>query len=232
MTAEREENPALGWRALRIGLDRPALLRFQLRALIAASEGRALRVMFPLVSIASEFDAAKTLVDRELLAAQRRGREGPTHIAVGAMLEAPSLAFAIDHLAGKADFLSIGTNDLMQYFFAADRGNARVADRYDILSPPALRFLRQIREQAAAAGVPLSLCGEHAGRPLEALALVALGFETLSMPAAGVGPVKAMLRSLDARAAGALVNEMCERPDRSVREPLRAFARETGVTIY
>ncbi len=226
---EREDNPALGWRALRIGLDRPALLRYQLRALIEAGEGGWLRVMFPLVATVEEFEAARGLLTKEVAAAKQRGRAGPAKLEVGAMIEAPALAFAIPALGGRADFLSIGTNDLMQYFFAADRGNPRVADRYDILSPPALSFLKQIRDAAAGAGVPLSICGEAAGRALEAAAFVALGFERLSMPASGVGPVKSMLTRLNASEAGAVLAGWLARPAASVRADWAAYIKESGV---
>ncbi|WP_135210078.1 phosphoenolpyruvate--protein phosphotransferase [Vitreimonas flagellata] len=224
VTAEREENPALGWRAVRIGLDRPALLRYQLRALISAAAGRRLRVMFPLVTLIAEFDAARALVDRELEWARKHGRELPAQIEVGVMVEAPALAWSIPALKGRADFLSIGTNDLMQYFFAADRGNARVSDRYDILSPPALRLLKQIREDADAANLQISICGEAAGRPLEALAFTALGYRRLSMPASGVGPVKRLVLSLNAREAAEAVSPLLHSDVPSVRAELTSIA--------
>lgn len=228
---DREENPALGWRALRIGLDRPALLRYQIRALIRAGEGRRLRIMFPLVTNVDEFDAGRAMVERELAWAKGHGRTLPAAVEIGAMLEAPALAFAIDALEGRADFLSIGTNDLMQYFFAADRGNPRVSDRYDLLSPPALRFLRQIRESARAAGLPISICGEAAGRPLEAMTLIALGFERLSMPAAGIGPVKRMVRSMDGAHAAIFVEQAVASPKGSIRQDLLTFAQGEGVML-
>ncbi len=231
MSVEREENPALGWRAIRIGLDRPGLLRYQLRALMAAAEGRGLRVMFPLVTTVAEFEAGRALVDRELQWAQSRGRTGPTHLHVGVMIEAPAMAWAIPQLAGRADFLSIGTNDLMQYFFAADRGNPRVADRYDILNPAALQFLAQIARHADEAGLPLTICGEAAGRPLEAMTLVALGFRRLSMPPSGVGPVRRMVRSLDAGALRAVIEAHWKQPDPSLRQALTAYARHAGVAV-
>lgn len=224
VTAEREENPALGWRAVRIGLDRPALLRYQLRALISAAAGRRLRVMFPLVTLIAEFDAARALVDRELEWARKHGRDLPAQVEVGVMVEAPALAWSIPALKGRADFLSIGTNDLMQYFFAADRGNARVSDRYDILSPPALRLLKQIREDADAANLQISICGEAAGRPLEALAFTALGYRRLSMPASGVGPVKRLVLSLNAREAAEAVSPLLHSDLPSVRAELTSIA--------
>ncbi len=231
VVAEREENPALGWRALRIGLDRPALLRYQLRALIKAGQGRHLRIMFPLVTTVDEMEAARALLDRELAWAARHGRAMPARLDVGAMLEAPALAFALDTLRGRADFLSIGTNDLMQYFFAADRGNPRVSDRYDLLSSPALRFLRHIRAAAAEAGLPLSICGEAAGRPLEAMALVGLGFNRLSMPASGVGPVKRMVLSLDAGRLQKALEALLETAGGSLREELLTFAKREAVML-
>jgi phosphotransferase system enzyme I (PtsP) len=232
VSAEREENPALGWRAVRIGLDRPALLRYQLRALISAAEGRHLRVMFPLVTTVQEFDAARALVDRELEWSKRYRRKPPSRVEVGVMVEAPALAWSIPELKGRADFLSIGTNDLMQYFFAADRGNARVSDRYDILCPPALRFLRRIRDDADAACLPVTICGEAAGRPLEALAFAALGFRRLSMPASGVGPIKRMLLALDVRSAASTLAALMQHAERSsLRSELTDFANETGLPL-
>src|SRR5262249_55901199 len=149
MEAEREENPALGWRAIRMGLDRPALLRLQLRALIRAALGRPLRIMFPLVASVDEFRAARVMVDQEVAWAQRRGRLGPARLDVGAMIEAPAVIWHLDALLPMTDFVSVGTNDLMQYLFAADRGNPRVSDRYDFLSPPALRALEAIQKACA-----------------------------------------------------------------------------------
>lgn len=231
VTAEREENPALGWRAVRIGLDRPALLRYQLRALISAAENRRLRIMFPLVTTVAEFDAARALVDRELAWRRKSGKAPPAHVEVGVMVEAPSLAWSIPALKGRADFLSIGTNDLMQYFFAADRGNARVSDRYDILSTPALRLLKRIRDDASAAGLQISICGEAAGKPLEALAFTALGFRRLSMPASGIGPVKRLLLSLDAAHAERALERMMRRESASVRSELTEFATGAGYSL-
>ena len=163
LEAEREDNPALGWRAIRMGLDRPALLRMQLRALISAGKGRELRVMFPLVATVEEFRIARGLVDRELAWAQRRGRRVPQKVRVGVMIETPALLWHLDALLPMTDFISVGTNDLMQYLFAADRGNPRVSDRYDLLSPPALRALKTIGDACADTGTPVSVCGEMAG---------------------------------------------------------------------
>lgn len=229
--AEREENPALGWRAVRIGLDRPALLRYQLRALINAAAGKRLRIMFPLVTTVPEFEAARALVDREVEWSTRFGRRAPATVEVGVMVEAPALAWSIRSLMGKADFLSIGTNDLMQYFFASDRGNARVSDRYDILSTPALRFLRRIREDADAAHLQISICGEAAGRPLEAMTFIALGFRRLSMPASGIGPVKRLVLSLDASEAAHHVGAMLDTDAFSLRAELGHLAQRLGLAL-
>jgi phosphotransferase system enzyme I (PtsP) len=231
VAAEREENPALGWRAIRIGLDRPALLRYQLRALISAASNRRLRVMFPLVTTVSEFDAARALVDRELDWCRQNGRTPPSIVEVGVMVESPALAFSIGDLKGRADFISIGTNDLMQYFFAADRGNQRVSDRYDVLSAPALRLLKRIRDDADAAGLQVSICGEAAGRPLEAMTFVALGFRRLSMPASGIGPVKRLILSMEAQTTADAVARLMSRNRPSIRNELTEFARAEGYAL-
>jgi phosphotransferase system enzyme I (PtsP) len=231
MEAEREDNPALGWRAVRMGLDRPALLRLQLRALIAAARGRPLRVMFPLVATVEEFRTARALVDTEIAWALRRGRSAPSRLDVGAMIEAPSLIWHLDALLPMTDFVSVGTNDLMQYLFAADRGNPRVSDRYDPLSPPALRALKAIHQACVETGTPVSVCGEMAGRPLEAFALVGLGYERLSMPPAGVGPVKQMVLSCDREAAKRGVEGLLKGAGGSVRNELETLARKLYVAV-
>ena len=231
LEAEREDNPALGWRAVRMGLDRPALLRLQLRALIAAARGRPLTLMFPLVATVDEFRRARSYVDQELAWARRRGRPEPTQLRVGAMIEAPSLVWHLDALLPMTDFVSVGTNDLMQYLFAADRGNPRVADRYDPLSPPALRVLKSIADACRDSGTPVSVCGELAGRPLEAFALVALGFHRLSMPPAGIGPVKRMVLSLDREAAGRGVVSLLKGGGGSVRNEIETLARKLNVAV-
>ena len=231
LEAEREDNPALGWRAVRMGLDRPALLRQQLRALITAAHGRPLKVMFPLVASVEEFRAARAMVDVEVAWALRRGRPEPSRLDVGAMIEAPSLIWHLDALLPMTDFVSVGTNDLMQYMFAADRGNPRVADRYDTLSPPALRALKAIREACTETGTPVSVCGEMAGRPLEAFALVGLGYEALSMPPSGIGPVKQMVLSCDREAARRGVEGLLKGSGGSVRNEIETLARKLYVAV-
>lgn len=226
-----EENPAMGWRAIRIALDRPMLLRQQLRALLRAAAGQRLDVMFPMVAEVAEFDAARALLDMELERARRRGEPLPSTLRVGTMLEVPSLFWQLGTLMPRVDFISVGTNDLMQFLFASDRGNPRLAERYDVLSPPALSFLRDLVRQCDRAGVDLTLCGEMGSRPLEAMALIAIGFRRLSMPASAIGPVKAMTRSLKLAPLAAYVDELCRLPDHSLREHLRSFARDHAIPL-
>ncbi|MDE3115981.1 MAG: phosphoenolpyruvate--protein phosphotransferase [Pseudomonadota bacterium] len=228
---EREENPALGWRAIRIALDRPALLRYQVRALLAASAGRTLCLLLPMVSDVAEFNAARALVDRELERARLLCQPQPRQTLVGAMLEVPALMFMLPQILRSADFVSIGSNDLLQFVFAVDRTNPRVAKRYDALNPAALTLIRQIVQSAAQAGGDLSLCGEMAGRPLEAMALIGLGLRTLSMQPANIGPVKMMVRSLDTREVAQFVDKLCGRTDHSLRTRLAAFAAERGIAL-
>ncbi|MDE2574613.1 MAG: GAF domain-containing protein [Rhodospirillales bacterium] len=224
-----EENPAMGWRSLRIGLDRPALLRRQLRALLLAAGGRALRVMFPMVATVAEFSAARAL----LLAEAARVRPVPESLAVGTMLEIPALLFQLPALLREADFISVGTNDLMQFLFAADRSSSALAGRYDLLSPPVLDLLEDLAARGAAAGVPVSVCGEAAARPLEAMALAAIGIRSLSMPASGVLPMKALLAALDLPAFTAMLAASRHAADgqASLREPIAAWAREHGLPV-
>jgi phosphotransferase system enzyme I (PtsP) len=233
MRAVHEENPALGWRAIRLGLDRPGLLRSQMRALLKAAAGRELRVMFPMIAAIDEFDRARALVERELTHLRRHGHKLPDRVHVGAMVEVPSLLYQLDELFARVDFLSVGSNDLFQFLFAIDRSNARVANRFDPVSVPVLRALKMIVDKGRAAGKPVALCGELASTPLGALALVAVGYRVLSLTAAAVGPVKAMLLDLDAGKASALVDPLLERTVGSikVRDRLEAFAASEGLQL-
>jgi phosphotransferase system enzyme I (PtsP) len=228
-----EENPALGWRAIRLGLDRPGLLRTQVRALLKAAGGRDLRLMFPMVAAVEEFDQAKTLVERELTHLRRHGHQLPDRVEIGTMLEVPSLLYQLDELLSRVDFLSIGSNDLVQFMFAVDRGNNRVCDRFDPISAPVLRALRQIIDKAQQHRKPVTLCGELASQPIGALALTALGFRSLSLAPSAVGPVKAMLLDLDVQKAQALLHPLLERPSGSVsiRDHLLAFAQAEGLQL-
>ena len=192
-----EENPAIGWRAIRIALDRPGLMRYQLRALLAAGANRHLRIMFPMVTTVDEMIAARALFDREVDRAVSLDLDLPEKLEIGVMLETPSLAWQVSAVCDHVDFVSVGANDLMQFFFAADRDNARVSDRYDPLHPAALSVLKFVADRCAMNNTPVSVCGEIAARPLEAVVLAALGYRTLSMPVTGIGPVKAALLKLD-----------------------------------
>ncbi|WP_339913618.1 phosphoenolpyruvate--protein phosphotransferase [uncultured Brevundimonas sp.] len=231
LETEREENPALGRRAIRLGLDRPGLLRLQLRALLAAGAGRELRVMFPMIATVDEFRAARELVDIECDWVRRRGRALPATLRVGAMIECPSLLWHLDALLPMTDFVSIGTNDLLQYMFAADRTNPLVSDRYDPMSPPALRALAEIQKKCAETGTPVSVCGELAGRPLEAFALMTLGFTRLSAPVGGVGPVKRMILSTDLPAGRRGMASLLGSSAGSIRTELESLARKLNVAI-
>jgi phosphotransferase system enzyme I (PtsP) len=228
-----EENPALGWRAIRIGLDRPALLRTQFRAMLRAANGGEARIMAPMIASISEFERARGLMEGEIAFLKKHGHPTPKRVLFGVMIEVPSLLHQLDEIAATADFLSVGSNDLLQYLFAADRENARVSHRFDSLSPTFLHVLQRIVEAAARAGKPVSLCGEIGGKPLEAMALIALGYRHLSMSPASIGPVKAMTLALKASALrtrlGVWMKERARQD--SLREELAAFARETGVPV-
>src|SRR3954466_197474 len=228
---EHAENPAMGWRALRLSLDRSTLMKAQARALIEATAGKTLRVMFPMISEPWEYEQARALFEEQVEWARKAKRRVPKEILFGAMVEVPSLAEMLDQLLPRVDFRAIGTNDLTQFLFAADRSDPRLAQRYDWLSPAILRFVKRILDAARAADVPVRICGEMAGRPLEAMALVGIGAENFSITPAGVGPVKAMVRSLDAAAVRGRLDQLLARPPRDMRKALTDWARRHSVTI-
>jgi phosphotransferase system enzyme I (PtsP) len=228
---DQAENPAMGWRALRLSLDRSTLMRAQARALIEAADGRVLRVMFPMVSEPWEYEEARGLLEQQVECARDNNRALPRRIEYGAMLEVPSLAEMLDQLLPRVDFLSVGTNDLTQFLFAADRADPRLAERYDWLSPAILRFLSRVITAAKSADVPVRVCGEMAGRPLEAMALIGIGTENFSITPAAVGSIKAMIRSLDANAARERLRQLLDRPPRSMRRALTEWARRHDVAI-
>ena len=228
-----EENPALGWRAIRLGLDRPGLLRSQVRALLRASGGRELRIMFPMIAMVEEFDKAKALVEIELTHLRRHGHALPERVQIGTMLEVPALLFQLDELLDRVDFLSVGSNDLMQFLYAADRGNARVSQRFDPLSAPVMRALKDIVDKARAHGKPVALCGELASQPIGALALAILGYRALSLSPSAIGPVKALLVDLDCHKAEAAILPFLAQPvgSVSIRDKLKAFAAAEGLQL-
>ncbi len=227
----KEENPAIGWRAIRMSLDRPALFRTQVRAFLHAASGRELRLMIPMVSEAAEMDLVRAEVDKELLVLARKGIAPPMRLSIGAMIEVPSLLFELDKLLPKVDFVSIGSNDLMQFLFAADRTNARVGSRYDSLTLAPMRVLAELVKACRKHKTSLTLCGEMAGRPLEAMALIGLGFRSLSMAPASIGPVKSMILALDTPRATRIVNAFLEDGKGSLRMELQQFAEQSGIEI-
>lgn len=218
-----EHNPAMGWRALRVALDRPVVLRTQLRALMTAAADRELSVMFPLVADVSELRQAQAILDIELAAA---APTRPKSVRCGVMLEVPALMWQLPAVLQSVDFVSVGTNDLVQFLFASDRANPRLDGRYDTLAPAFLAALRSILQQCDAAGVGVTVCGEMAGNTLDALALIGLGYRTLSMPPAMIGPVRAVVRSATMAPLAAYVETLCDKPVKSVRGHLRAFAED------
>ncbi|MGZ5999992.1 MAG: phosphoenolpyruvate--protein phosphotransferase [Rhizomicrobium sp.] len=228
-----EENPALGWRAIRLGLDRPGLLRSQIRALLRAASGRELRIMFPMVAAVHEFDQAKILVERELTHLRRHGHKLPERVQIGTMVEVPALLYQLDELLERVDFLSVGSNDLLQFLYAVDRGNTRVSSRFDALSAPMLRALKKIVDKGQQHSKPVTLCGELASSPAGALALIGLGYRTFSLSPTAVGPVKAMLLDLDVRKLAALTNELIAStdPNLSIRDKLLAFAEAESLAL-
>jgi phosphotransferase system enzyme I (PtsP) len=220
MKPNDEPNPAMGWRAIRVGLDKPGVLRMQVQALIRAANGRPLTIMFPFITEMTEFQMARSHVLREVHREKSMGHPVPASIEIGAMMETPSLAYAPDAFFELADFISIGGNDLKQFFFAADRENERVRRRYDTLNFSFLGFLEQIVARCSATGTPISFCGEDAGRPVEALAFAAIGLRSLSMRPASVGPVKALLRRVDLDEARAVIDDARQREEQSARPAL------------
>jgi phosphotransferase system enzyme I (PtsP) len=231
MTKVEEENPALGWRAIRIGLDRPSLLRSQLRGLLRAGSGREMRIMFPMIATLEEFETAKSFVENELIHLRQHGRAPPSDLKLGIMVEVPSVLWQLDEICRQVDFLSVGSNDLVQYLYAADRDNKRVATRFDPLSAPVLHALKLIAGKARAAATPLTLCGEIGGKPLEAMVLLALGYRGLAMSAASIGPVKAMVLATNLGEAEDFVATLMKEATggQSLRDKLRKFAKAKGI---
>ncbi len=225
-----EPNPAMGWRAIRLGLDRPNLLKMQIQGLIRAARGRELRLMFPFVTVEEEFRQAKSITHHMLRLFERQGNEPPKRIYLGAMLETPSLAFASNDFFEAVDFLSIGGNDLKQFFFASDRENEKVRRRYDTLSPAYLKFLGMVAERSAASKTKLSFCGEDAGKPLEALALIAMGFRTLSMRPASIGMVKNLIRQVNLQDLRAAILNSMDLGDLGPRAALRKYLADHDVS--
>ena len=227
----KEENPALGWRSIRMALDRPALLRLQLRALMMAGAGIPMKIMFPMIADVEEYKRAIEVVEIEKAHLLKRGHVLPTPLKLGVMIEVPSLLWQLDHLLPIVDFASIGSNDLVQFLFASDRGNPKLAGRYDALSPAALGAMRLIVEKAEKHRKPVTLCGELGGRPLEAMGLIGVGLTSISMVPSAIGPVKAMVRSLDRVKLWKFMEPLLNSPLHSIRPELMEFAQRNGVVL-
>jgi phosphotransferase system enzyme I (PtsP) len=232
-SVQEEENPALGWRAIRLTLDRPGLLRTQIRALLKAAGGRELKVMLPMVTELSEIAQAREIIDREVRHLSRFAHHLPTSLKLGAMIEVPSLLWQLDELMQAVDFVSVGSNDLFQFVMAADRGNTQLADRFDTLSVPFLRVLKQIADAGIRNHTPVTLCGELAGKPISAMALLGLGYRSISMSPASIGPVKAMLTELPLGELKSFLDDNLAGPAASLpmRALLQAFADDRSIPL-
>lgn len=229
--ASQDENPAMGWRALRLALEREGLMKAQARSLLEAAAGRSLYVMFPMVSEVWEFDAAKAVFDEQLAFLRAKKKMVPEAIHFGAMLEVPALAEVLDLLLPRLSFLSIGTNDLTQFLYAADRGNPALAERYDWLSISIMRFLRRVAQQTVGSGVDIGVCGEMGGRRLEALALLGIGYRRLSITPAAVGPIKELVRKVDLAELSDAMTRWLGEPNTNLREELSAWAEAREIEV-
>ena len=229
--AERDENPAMGWRALRLSLEREGLLKAQARALLEAAAGRQLSVMFPMVSEPWEFDAAKAVFENQLSFLRDRRHDVPETIEYGCMLEVPALAECLDALVPRLSFISVGTNDLTQFLFAADRANPKLAERYDWISPAILRFLKRVSETVVGQPVKIGVCGEMGGRRLEAIALLGIGYRRLSITPAAVGPIKELVRKIDLKEITEQMTQWLLSPPPDMRAALKAWAEERDIEV-
>ncbi len=229
--SREDENPAMGWRALRLALEREGLLKVQARALLEAAAGRSLNVMFPMVSEPWEFDAARAVFDSQVKFLRTCRKTLPEAIRYGVMLEVPSLAETLDLLIPRVEFISVGTNDLTQFLFAADRANPKLAERYDWVSPAILRFLRRVVAATVGHPVQLGVCGEMGGRRLEALALLGLGITRLSITPAAVGPIKELIRKVDMKAIGEAMTGWLASPPEDMRAVLQKWAEEREIEV-
>ena len=228
MKPTEEPNPAMGWRAIRVGLDKRGVMRMQLQALIRAAEGRPLTVMFPFIAQLEEFISAREALLLEIHREKSLNHVLPESLKIGAMLETPSMAFAPRRFFELADFISIGGNDLKQFFFAADRENERVRRRYDTLNVSFLSLIEQIVDRCAETNTPVSFCGEDAGRPIEAMCFAAMGLRKLSMRPASIGPVKHLLRRTDLDEARAVIDAARTSGAQSVRPAVMDWLKRRG----
>ncbi|MCB1484451.1 MAG: phosphoenolpyruvate--protein phosphotransferase, partial [Hyphomicrobiaceae bacterium] len=227
----KEENPAMGWRAIRMAIDRPELFRVQVRAMMKAAAGQELRLMIPMVTAAAEMPPIRALIEKEVEFLRKHGYSPPSSLLVGAMLEVPALLYELDEFLPQVDFISVGSNDLLQFLFAADRTNARVASRFDVLAAAPLRALRTLIKAAKKHRVPVTVCGEMAGRPVEALALIGLGIRSLSMAPASVGPVKATILSMDVGKITDKIENLLKSGSDDLRAELVEYAESLGIEV-
>jgi phosphoenolpyruvate-protein kinase (PTS system EI component) len=224
--APNEANPFLGWRSIRVCLDHPELFRDQLRAVLRAAHGRNVQLMLPLVTTVDEVLRSRELLQEEAERLRRAGIRAAEDLPVGVMIETPAAVLIADRLAEVSDFFSVGTNDLTQYTIAVDRGNARLAERFTPHHPAMVRQLRSIVEAAAAADLPVSVCGEMASEPLDALLLVGLGYRRLSVAPPALSLVKWLVRSVsEAEARAAADAALAARSAADVRASVREVAR-------
>ena len=226
-----DENPAMGWRAIRVSLDRPALLKQQLRAMIQAAANRPFSVMFPLVATADEFLRAKAILKDELKRAESKGQALPSSVRVGIMLETPSIIWELDQIQHEVDFLSLGTNDLFQFFYACDRTNPNLSHRYDPLNAGFLKYLRQIKNLAGEFNIPVNVCGEMARQPLEFMALLALGYRSFSMNISSIPLVKTLLQELNISELEEFLNKLLDDGPLNLREKFKVYALKNGLYI-
>lgn len=231
MKRREESNPAMGWRGIRMAVDRPGLFRPQIRALIAAAAGRELNILFPMITVASEIAAARSLIDREIEFRKKRGRELPSTIRLGAMIETPAAAWRTREIADAVDFLSVGGNDLVQFFYAADRDSELTQRRFDPIEPAFLSFMAKIAGDARAAGKPLTFCGEQAADPVVAAAMIGVGVTRFSSPASSIGPFRRLIRSLDAGGISAWLADAIAGPQRPLRADFARFLRSASVAL-
>jgi phosphotransferase system, enzyme I, PtsP len=227
----KEENPAMGWRSIRMAMERPGLLRLQVRAMLMAGAGHDMKVMFPMIADVAEYVMAKAAVEKEKTYLASRGHALPKSLQIGVMIEIPSLIWQLDQLLPMVDFASIGSNDLVQFLFASDRQNPKLSGRYDALSPSALSAMRIIVEKGQQHSKKVTLCGELGGRPLEAMGLVGIGMTSMSMVPSGIGPVKSMIRTLDQKKLWAFMEPLMRSPAHSLRGDLMEFAGRNGVVL-
>jgi len=220
-----EPNPALGWRAIRLGLDKPGIMKMQLQAFFRAANLRNISIMFPMIAQFGEFIQARELLKTVLENERKMGHSIPKNVEIGAMLETPSLVFAPKQFFELADFISIGGNDLKQFFYAADRENERVRKRYDTLNVSFLNLIKQIVIRCEETSTPLSFCGEDAGKPLEAVCLLAMGIRTLSMRPASIGAVKALIRDINIIELRRVIDQALVSGEQSIRPKVESWIK-------